>query len=421
MKVLITNIVALNGGDAAILYGMVNALRKTFGSNSEINVYASKPSVCKKLYPEFVFRETLGLPANRASFSKVRIVGRVFRTLQRFRYLSVSKLYGKGLKCFAYLLPKESRISLKDYATADFIISSGGTYLIEPYGLITQYTDYVICANLDKKVCFYTQSLGPFVRPRSIKWMRKVFTASPCILVRDQRSYNHIQELGIIPPPNVIKTPDAAFSLANQKDLGAALERKLPVSLKVAISVREWSVFQDKSAEEGMKDYRKSLATLVSFLVKHGHEVVFFSTCQGLNAYTDDSKEADEILKLLPEQVAHKVKVQYEYVHFKRIMEQLKDFDVLVATRLHMSILSLCVGTPVLPIAYEFKTRELFTTLNMEDYIISMDTISPEILMKKYLDFVENVDTFRRSLFQHVQVLSYDAIFASNYIQKALR
>lgn len=421
MKILITNIVALNGGDAAIMYGMVVALRKAFGADIEIHIYASEPIECKKLYPEFIFRETLGLKANRASFSKVRVLGRILRMIQRYRYLSVSKLYGSGLKFFSYILPKEDRISLHDYASADIIVSSGGTYLIEPYGLITQYTDYSICYNLKKKVCFYTQSLGPFTRSHTIKWMRSVFSDSPCILVRDQRSYNHINDLAIIPSPNVIKIADAAFSLAQQQDLDFAINRKLPKSLKVAISVREWEIFQGRTKEEGMEVYRYSLSVLVKHLVECGHEVCFFSTCQGLENYTDDSKEAEEILKLLPKQIACKVQIQYEYVHFTEIMKQLRNVDLLVATRLHMSILSLIVGTPVLPIAYEFKTKELFTTLNLEDYVIPMDTISPETLVEKYMNFVDNVDTFRSTLFKQVQVLSSDAISAASYIKNVLR
>ena len=48
-------------------------------------------------------------------------------------------------------------------------------------------------------------------------------------------------------------------------------------------------------------------------------------------------------------------------------MELAKGFDFVVATRMHMMILSLCVGTPVLPIAYEFKTKELAARLGIAD------------------------------------------------------
>lgn len=418
MKILITNIVALNGGDAAILYGMVKSLRKAFGAIADIRIYASEPEVCQSLYPEFIFRETLGLSANRAPFSKIRILGRVFRTLQRYRYLTAARLYGNGMKMAAYLLPAKARTSLMDYATADYIVSSGGTYLIEPYGLVTQYTDYCISNYLGKKVSFYTQSMGPFIEPRNVKWMQKVFSKADCILVRDQKSMENVKALQVVPEPYVVKVADAAFSLMQPEVFNRAVARTLPKGkLKIAFSVREWQVFHHQSKERGMLAYRISIATLVKFLVGQGHEVSFLSTCQGVEAYTDDSDEADEILRLLPAKVVAKVHVQYEFLHFTDLMTRLQQMDLIVATRLHMSILSLISGTPVLPIAYEFKTQELFTTLGMQDYLMSMDTLTPDIIMQKYQMFLQNIDSMRSDLFDKVRFLSYDAMFSANYIK----
>ena len=417
MKILITNIVALNGGDAAIMYGMINSLRETFGKNVDIQIYSSEPAVCKKLYPEFKFRETLGLKANKASFAKFRIIGRIFRTVQRYRYLISAKMYGFGFTSFKYLLSEESRTSLEDYATADIIISSGGTYLIEAYGLITQYTDYSICRNLKKKVFFYTQSLGPFTQSWSKEWMKNTFALSPCILVRDEQSMANIKELNIEPAPKVIRIADAAFSLANKMELEKAKSKKLPEKLKVAFSVREWSVFTNKTKENGMKIYRESIAALVNHFIEEGHEVQFFSTCQGIKEYTDDSKEAFEIMKLLPEEISNQVKIQKEYLHFKQVMKQLKEVDILIGTRLHMNILSLISGTPVLPIAYEFKTKELFKNLGLSNHVISMDHISPEIILNKYNHFIHEIDNKREELFSQVDLLSHNARFASNYIK----
>lgn len=417
MKILITNIVALNGGDAAIMYGMISSLRETFGKNIDIHIYASEPKVCSKLYPEFKFRETLGLLANRAPLARVRFVGRIFRTIQRYRYLLASKMYGKGFQLFKYLLPKQSRISLEDYATADVIVSSGGTYLIEVYGLITQYTDYSICNNLNKRIFFYTQSLGPFTQPWSKEWMRHIFASSPCILVRDEQSYFNIKNLNIQPSPKVIRIADAAFSLAKKEDLMRGVEGRLPKNLRIAFSVREWSVFKKRSKENGVKAYRESIATLVKYFVEQGHEVSFFSTCQGIQQYTDDSKEAHEIMKLLPELIVNKVKIQHEYVHFKNIMQQLKEVDILIGTRLHMSILSLIVGTPVFPIAYEFKTEELFSNLGLGKHVVSIDDISPELIVNQYTHFIREIDNKREELFNQIDLLSHNAKFASNYIK----
>ena len=138
---------------------------------------------------------------------------------------------------------------------------------------------------------------------------------------------------------------------------------------------------------------------------------------RSIQQYTDDSKEAHEIMKLLPELIVNKVKIQHEYVHFKNIMQQLKEVDILIGTRLHMSILSLIVGTPVFPIAYEFKTEELFSNLGLGKHVVSIDDISPELIVNQYTHFIREIDNKREELFNQIDLLSHNAKFASNYIK----
>ena len=45
-----------------------------------------------------------------------------------------------------------------------------------------------------------------------------------------------------------------------------------------------------------------------------------------------------------------------------------------------MAILSLNVGTPVVAVAYEFKSRELFETLGMPERVIDFDSIDGDAL-----------------------------------------
>jgi hypothetical protein len=84
MKINITNIVALNGGDTAILYGMVKALKLAFGQETKFTIYARDPDVCNKLYSDLEFRETLGFSANKHHFYGVRYLGRIFAILRNW-------------------------------------------------------------------------------------------------------------------------------------------------------------------------------------------------------------------------------------------------------------------------------------------------------------------------------------------------
>ena len=61
MKILITNIVTLNAGDAAILYAMIDVLRAAFGDNTEFIVYDKHGDVPSRYYPGLIFRKLLYL------------------------------------------------------------------------------------------------------------------------------------------------------------------------------------------------------------------------------------------------------------------------------------------------------------------------------------------------------------------------
>jgi len=60
MKIIIINSTPLNGGDAAILQGMVNLISDVFSDHTvDYTIYASQSDIAKKYYPHFKFTEKL--------------------------------------------------------------------------------------------------------------------------------------------------------------------------------------------------------------------------------------------------------------------------------------------------------------------------------------------------------------------------
>ena len=164
MHILITNIVVLNGGDGAILFGMLKALRRAFGEDCEFVVFASEPAVASRMYPEIQFRKTLGLAATRAPAR--RYIGRLVRTFRSALYLTAAWCWGRHLRFVSrLLLSKEAAQDMETYANADLVVSSGGTYLKEEYGMVSQICDYRITMLLQRPLAFFTQTLGPFTSP----------------------------------------------------------------------------------------------------------------------------------------------------------------------------------------------------------------------------------------------------------------
>lgn len=419
MKINITNIVALNGGDTAILYGMVKALKLAFGPETRFTIYARDPDVCNELYPDLEFRETLGFSANNHYFYGVRYLGRVFAILRKYRYLIAAWGMGKKLFFFRWLLSKDDRESMMDYLSADLILSTGGTYLIEEYGITSQIIDYRISLLLNRPLAFYTQSLGPYDSPQNIKWMKSILPKLKMILLRDEKSYKNILALKL-PELPVHITADAAFALMPEGQQITNENNTNRSSLKIAVSVREWKHFKSKTNEQGALDYRKSLAYTLTELAKKNTQITFISTCQGVAEYTDDSIEADLVLNYIPQEYRSNIHITRDYIPFDKICKQLEDFDFLIGTRLHMTILSLISNTPVLPIAYEMKMKELFSKINLNEWVIDIETITPEEMNSKVNLFIQEYPEIKSKLSSKIIELKNEAINAAFLLKDTL-
>jgi colanic acid/amylovoran biosynthesis protein len=49
---------------------------------------------------------------------------------------------------------------------------------------------------------------------------------------------------------------------------------------------------------------------------------------------------------------------------------------------MHAAILALCAGTPVVPISYEFKTKELFGSLGLPELVIDIEEVTASGLIE---------------------------------------
>jgi colanic acid/amylovoran biosynthesis protein len=103
------------------------------------------------------------------------------------------------------------------------------------------------------------------------------------------------------------------------------------------------------------------------------------------------------------------------------LIEKLKNFDFVIATRLHMAILAMCVGVPVIPIAYEFKTSELFEKLGLSKWVIDIEKIDPIDLIHLVNDFREQLQDIRNILAKEVEKEFLNAMEAGALIKSKFK
>ncbi|MCS3626923.1 colanic acid/amylovoran biosynthesis protein [Salinibacter ruber] len=431
VKVVVSNTVALNGGDAAILLALRHVLKKHLGDRLDLTVFDSQPEVASRLYPELDFRQLLYENTTwRPELNDIdnRYVRYLLRETSKianpFRVWLALYLWKEVEEEAARLfLTSNEWESLQIYASADVIISTGGTYLVDYYFLEPRIFDYQIAHFFDRPLVFYTQTAGPFETPRYRRALRSIMNRAQLILLRDEESADNLRDIGVTDTPLVVAA-DAVFSLAEPDDLEAARDRTYPLEdrPRVAVSVRHWPHFQNRSTEEGMRKYRESIQSAVHHLAEHHNaKIKFVSTCQGVQEYrNDDAQVAQRIADCLPDEIRSAVTVDASFHAPTDLKEEIKSYDFVVATRMHMAILGLVAGTPVLPIAYEPKTTHLFRKMGLGEWVTSIETIDPSF-SDKVDQFIEQIDSLRNLMIDGADKERQQADLAAQQLGEVFR
>lgn len=426
MHVVIENTVALNTGDAAILVAIIDIVRETFGPQTRISVFDSAPELAAAHYPDIRFHRL----TSSYLTGHVRMFGRPRKTpLQRllshaqraaFRRAVDARAAGKEIRP-SLLLDRGAVENIALYASADLVISTGGTYLVEYYKLKNRFEELHKDIRLGKPLVLFTQSLGPFVDPRNRENMKRIADAARLVLLRDAKSARHLRDVGVT-HDRLAVVSDSVFALARTDWLQAPPRRAGRNPLRVAVSVRRWTHFEGRDRTSGTERYEAAVADAVCALVREKNaEIIFLSTCQGVAEYLyDDSQIAARIRDRLPPDVQRAVSVDHGFHSPSALMDKLSHFDFAISTRMHMAILGLCVGLPVLPIAYEFKTTELFEALGQGEWVTDISTIEREAFAALALQFAGRLADFREQVAPRVLEQAASARSAGRLIAERL-
>lgn len=423
MHVIIENTVALNTGDAAILLAIVDIVRETFGAETRITVYDSAPDVAARHYPRLEFRPLV------TSFLSGAIGGvrrhplrRLVARLQRraFRRAIDDTLAGRAVRPSA-LLAQEVIDGISTYRSADLVISTGGTYLVEHYKLRNRFEELHKDLLLQRPLVLFTQSLGPFKNPENRAEMKAIASRAALVLLRDEKSRQHLRDIGV-DSERLVVVADSVFALARRDWILAPPPGGRARGPRVAVSVRRWTHFDGRDRATATAIYEAAVAGAVTALVRErGAEVVFLSTCQGIPEYLyDDSDIADRICATLDPDVRGHVSIDRGFHDPDSLMDTLRGFDFAVSTRMHMAIMGLCVGLPVLPIAYEFKTTELYRALGQEDWVTDISRIDRHEFPRMALRFADHFGEFRRAVGPRVLEHASSARSAGPLMARAL-
>ena len=429
--IIISNAVPLNGGDAAILQALVQGIRRRVGADTRIVALSSQAVVSARYHADLgvEFRESLSRVVELAGRKPVLKRGRglerfLLRTLSTRRFAAGFALRARGFDAADRLLTDEERALVALYDDADYVVATGGTYLVENYSIDSRVREFQVAMRLGVPLALGTQSMGPF-RRASARMLRPVFEYADLLLLRDEASHAHVRSTGA--RANAAVVGDVAFTLGNASDVTAARTRALPTDrpLRVGANVRDWPFFKTKSRAAGMRGVVESFAALSEHLARrHKARVEFVSTCQGIPEYwKDDSRVAQKVLESANRDgiAREALGVDGSFRTPDALLEHYKRFDLIVSMRMHGAILALSAGVPVLPVAYEPKTKDLFDRLGFGDWVLDVESLSPESLITTCDRVLTELPARRAALFDAVLAEMRSAEHGLDLLAEAIR
>lgn len=356
-NILLVNALPLNNGDAALVFSAKDYFVK---KGYSVKIATQKFETVKKHYPETDFVQDI---------NDIKILRKV-----PFFKIFISPLI------FIFRRP---------YMQADVIAGVPGGYLNSYYGIISTLMTFFLAKLFGKTTILLPQSFGPITGKDVVIF--KIFHKFIDVFIsRDDLSSAELIKLGV-KKEKLIQMPDFAFINAKPKKV-------LSGNKKAAISVRDW-----KYDERDSEKYQELILGFATQLIEQGFELEFISTCQGLIDYVDDSKIAKLIANRLPQEMKSKVIVNNSYYKFNEFNNYIEKFDLVVGTRLHMCIITLCKGIPAFNISYEAKGKECYSYLNLNDLSVDYNC-SLERAKNQFTSFLTDYKNYKKSI--DLEVLS---------------
>lgn len=406
-KIIITdNYSSYNGGDAAILSGMVQSLKERI-PDAEFLVLSSFPEAVKEVNKIDETIDVLVFVTNNRLRNIAGKFGLSFLvppkgTFKMLRYI-IWGIFRKREIDFKWIVNSKEREIAEAYYQADLIVGCGGGYINDNYkpAILGRLFNLWFGKFLGKPVMIYAHSLGPF-NSRFYRFVTKhVLNGIDFITTRDVISKNILEELGVNETP-IHVTADAAISL--EPATGDKIEkilRGLDLSRKdkpiMGITVREWP-YGFKDATKVNKRFMKTIAKFADYHIESNKfKVVLFSVIMDKkNYYFRDMDVIGKIISMMKHRDTVKVVVnEYSPEELKRICGQM---DIVIGTRMHSLILSSTMGVPVIGIEYEFKTRDYLKSIGQEKYLCKFETVTFEELRDMVDDVWENRDKIKREI-----------------------
>lgn len=404
-KITITNAYTWNNkGDAGILLATIDCLKKVY-NEVEVNILSFTPNLDREKYSSDVSIKNVESNILNPHPYKHTKIGKIIAIIKLIIKLIFIQI---GMVCFRKktILKNKSLTLLND---SDIIVVCGGGFLggKKLDSLMHLYQIY-INSLFNKPLYVIGNSIEPinnkFVKRMTDNVLKKV----DFIFAREEITEEYLST--ILNKNKHCQIPDMAFMLEDLHFEFPFLETlRERYDVLFGITVRDWNFPLLSDKNKAMNNYINALQETLTYYIKEKNACFIFIP-QVIVEHGDDAEVAKKIKEQLPNELKERFIIRCDDFSPYEIKSLISQLDYFVGTRMHSNIFATSMKVPTVAIAYEKKTNGIMKTLNLEDYIIEINTITSEKLIKKIEVMMKNNKDIRRHLDNRIQEIRKEII-----------
>ncbi len=248
-------------------------------------------------------------------------------------------------------------------------VSSQSFLTSEQSGLSYFAAPFAIAALCEKPAMVYGVGVGPLNSETGRFFTRFACDVASAITVRDTKSKQILESLGVH-PGRIVVTADPAFgeSLEVDHDFLQRLDSGSGSGLRITVAPRHWSM--GVSPETWEAEFARGLDL---FLSDYDGSIRFVACQRNKLAEFDDCEASRRIQACMRHR--DRTSVLDESLSPGRLLAILSHSDLVVGLRLHSLILGITAHTPAVAVSYDTKVAETMRAAGMEDLTIELDRL----------------------------------------------
>ncbi len=243
---------------------------------------------------------------------------------------------------------------------------------------------------LGKNTVIYANSIGP-LNWRINRWLvKKYLSQVDLITVRDSASAELLKQIGVCGKIGV--TADVVFSFLEEEEVldksnvggqrtsgfvCMALRHWYDIHQLIPVSVCNKLYIRSRKNKRLYNAYIQTMADVTKYINEVWKKKVVFVSF----LYGRDGKVSRDILAVAGNK--DNEIIEDEYMEPKKVINIIRQADILIGMRLHSIIYAICSSTPVLPVIYSAKVRGMVKLNRLEPYSISMEELNADSVIRQ--------------------------------------